>query len=113
MDGANYFPFQFKSSLETPAVMVRLLHSLQRVLGLSASPTTRATAGSLRTRSIDTDFSVFRGTRSCLQGDSNVNDRADRLRRGRSGRATPEAATIDEAIEEGRQDTSAPRACRA
>lgn len=60
--------FLFKKLLETPATMARLLHSLQRVLGLTASPTTRATAGSLRARSIDTDFSIFRGARSVYKG---------------------------------------------
>ncbi|OOQ91083.1 tRNA (adenine-N(1)-)-methyltransferase [Penicillium brasilianum] len=49
--------------------MARLLHSLRRVLGLNTSSTTTASAaGSLRARSIDTDFSVFReGDRAVLQ----------------------------------------------
>ncbi|KAJ5454446.1 uncharacterized protein N7458_005402 [Penicillium daleae] len=49
--------------------MARLLHSLRRVFGLSTSSTTTtaSAAGSLRTRSIDTDFSIFReGDRAVL-----------------------------------------------
>lgn len=112
-DGANDFSqtIIISRASSTRVAMARLLHSLRRVLGLTTSSTTAA--GGPRARSIDTDFTIFRGARRSLTRVCDKKDRADRTRRGRSGCAAPETAAIDEAIEEGRQDTSAPRIRRS
>lgn len=79
---SKFHPTEILSSSFPPDdSMARLLHSLRRVLGLASGSTTSTTA---RTRSIDTDFSIFRGAfpRSfaiCVRHETDENAEGDRV----------------------------------
>ena len=117
------------------AIMTRLLQVLGRVFGSAPSPAPASRAVYVgRTRAIDTDFSIFRGASHVrksggtnlweMKGPEERTSRGGfrrgtcdqltrRYNRGRPGGDSPEAASIDQTIEKGRQDKSSPWSCCA